>query len=67
MKMFKDTIKTRISTAQIKKMRQLIRAFPERWESESHFIRSAIIHFERHLDNELIQIRIEKKHKVVKK
>lgn len=60
MKQKYDMFSFRIFTGDREKIRKTMRKFPDRFSSEAHFIRCAIINFSRQLDREHLAKRLEK-------
>ena len=59
LKNFDDFVGVRIFKSQTKDMQTLMRKYPEIWENESHFIRSAITYFMRHVKEGKFKITME--------
>lgn len=46
---FDDVVNVRINKVQLKEVSKIMRSCPDIWENESHFVRSAISYFIRHI------------------
>lgn len=54
-----DFVGVRIFKSQTKDVKTIMRKYPEIWENESHFIRSAITYFMRHIKEGRFKITME--------
>jgi len=59
LQIFDDIVSIRIFKSQTKDMKTIMRRYPEIWETESHFIRSAITYFMRHVKEGKFKITME--------
>lgn len=58
-----ESIHVRAMTGTRSRILRLVKAFPDRWDSESHFIRSAVQFYICHHDKELTRRKIQKRSK----
>lgn len=57
----KENVLIRFFPGDKKRRARYLKTFPDRWTGDSHFVRSACLHFMHHLDNELKVRRFERR------